>query len=417
MADGGGKADSGNKAEPQKREKVAQLVYTADARWVIDRHALGNEQDTRSPRNIKAGKGLYVGEKLYLDSGVAEIKFFNGAEVVLEGPAEFEVQGKKQCRLEFGKLVAIASEKRSKGFIVDTPAARVEDLGTEFGVAVDASGLHRVEVLDGKVEVLRFADDAVVTLTAGEAVRIAQNDPNMVVSKLADLRGHFVRGILVKRFHGRTRLELQDAVSVSLHGTESDPKTAVAQVTFDGATQYLIRERRENLASRAEQQGSLKRRARLFMKFDVSRLTGKVDYASLQMKVAARLPNAAESVINVARVTSAWDTRSGSNFPLFKQPLDDVVPTRIDDDARKGTAVTVDLTNLVQQWIDGTHPNHGLVIYFDKREFIGQSYAAGMTDTAPRLSVTLADMETRTTSQQSNALIETTELTDKHRME
>ena len=91
---------------------------------------------------------------------MVEIEYDSGTRVVLEGPAEYrvgiKVAGTKAQRekgfnsgyLRVGKLVARVEKTKAKGFFVETPSgARVEDLGTEFGVEVKRS--RAVECLSG----------------------------------------------------------------------------------------------------------------------------------------------------------------------------------------------------------------------------------------------------------------------------
>jgi len=56
----------------------------------------------------------------------------------------------RRVRLEQGTLTAHVPEV-ARGFEVETPSARVTDLGTEFALAVDAGGAVDVHVLDGWV--------------------------------------------------------------------------------------------------------------------------------------------------------------------------------------------------------------------------------------------------------------------------
>jgi hypothetical protein len=53
--------------------------------------------------------------------------------------------------LDSGKLTARVENRA--GFVVDTPSARILDLGTEFGVGVGSAGDTRVAVYDGQVRV------------------------------------------------------------------------------------------------------------------------------------------------------------------------------------------------------------------------------------------------------------------------
>ncbi len=64
-----------------------------------------------------------------------------------------------------------------KGFVIDTPEARVVDLGTRFAVSAGGANGTQVAVLDGKVEVYESSGDhkdsgPQVTLNEGEGIRI-----------------------------------------------------------------------------------------------------------------------------------------------------------------------------------------------------------------------------------------------------
>ena len=189
-------------------ESIARLVNDANARWEghVENPVFGRKQ------RVKTGMKLYPGQKLKLVSGLAEFKFYNGAEVVLEGPAEFEVRGKKQCGLTIGKLVAKAHEERSKGFIVDTPTGLVEDLGTEFGVEIGRGGDLNVHVFEGEVTLEeRMADGSLgapLTITGGHFGSVARADgvPNWKNRGQTQVRKNdALAGILGSRRHRRIR--------------------------------------------------------------------------------------------------------------------------------------------------------------------------------------------------------------------
>ena len=91
-------------------------------------------------------------EMLFVKSGSARIDFHCGAQVVVQGPAKFEVRGNKQVELYKGKLLALCPTKETYGFTVYVPGARVVDLGTEFCVEVNDSADSFVSVLDGEVQ-------------------------------------------------------------------------------------------------------------------------------------------------------------------------------------------------------------------------------------------------------------------------
>ena len=154
-----GKTGSEETESNGKPDFVARL-----SNWRNDKWLEGTRPPLDDPR-------LKIGRRLKIESGLIEVTYLTGARVVIEGPAEFEVKGEKQCRLEFGSLVAKAFEKRSKGFIVDTPTGLVEDVSTEFGVEVGRRGDLNVHVFDGEVTLKeRMADGSLgppLTITHG----------------------------------------------------------------------------------------------------------------------------------------------------------------------------------------------------------------------------------------------------------
>lgn len=128
---------------------------------------------------------IFLGERFNIRSGLLEISYDTGAKVILEGPVTYEVEsaaggylavGRLTARLENKKEVGIRNEERSASsssvlapsslFAVRTPTATVTDLGTEFGIEVDAKGLTTAHVFRGKV---RFA--------SGRSGQNAENAP------------------------------------------------------------------------------------------------------------------------------------------------------------------------------------------------------------------------------------------------
>ncbi|MCE9552430.1 MAG: FecR family protein [Planctomycetes bacterium] len=107
-----------------KQTPAAKIANQMDANW----------EAAFSPADNNV---LTSGQRLILQSGSAEITFNSQARVVLEGPAELTIVDAGVCRLADGKLVAHVPEP-AKGFKVHTPDGTVTDLGTEFGVYVDA---------------------------------------------------------------------------------------------------------------------------------------------------------------------------------------------------------------------------------------------------------------------------------------
>jgi len=108
---------------------------------------------------VWSGKSLFAGEQIRLARGFAEVTFFRGGKVLLQGPATFSVTSDFQGFLADGSLVARAG-REARGFTIATPAVTVVDLGTEFGVRVeDNKGSGQIEVFQGKVELRATAKD------------------------------------------------------------------------------------------------------------------------------------------------------------------------------------------------------------------------------------------------------------------
>lgn len=94
--------------------------------------------------------GEAVGKETFrLTRGVAQIDFFSGATVLLEGPAELELRSASEAVLASGRLRAHVPPA-ARGFKVRSAATDVIDLGTEFGLDV-SNGDTRVQVFDGSV--------------------------------------------------------------------------------------------------------------------------------------------------------------------------------------------------------------------------------------------------------------------------
>jgi len=134
---------------------------------------------------------LALGERLDLEQGLLEIRYATGARLLLEGPTEFTVTGANAGRLERGRLTALVPPPAS-GFAVDTPRLRVVDVGTEFGVGVDASGATELAVFQGKVRAKPVETGGRARhLREGAVFRLDSRGKPLPPVALADL--HFVR--------------------------------------------------------------------------------------------------------------------------------------------------------------------------------------------------------------------------------
>ena len=116
---------------------VALLTQVVDANW----------QGTHQPR---AGNILSAG-RLQLTSGLAQLEFYSGARVILEGPADLELVSTNRAVCHSGRIRAWVPPQ-ARGFQVVSPEFELIDLGTEFGMEVGGNAGSKVEVFDGEVE-------------------------------------------------------------------------------------------------------------------------------------------------------------------------------------------------------------------------------------------------------------------------
>ncbi len=98
----------------------------------------------------ETGSALLPG-KLKLRAGVAEVAFHAGGEILLEGPADFDVSAPDRGFLHRGKLTA-KLPGGAPALRVGTPGVVVTDRGGECGVLRDDLGFTEVHVFDGEVE-------------------------------------------------------------------------------------------------------------------------------------------------------------------------------------------------------------------------------------------------------------------------
>lgn len=108
-----------------------------------------------------------------IQRGFIRLQFDDGVEVTLQGPARYELIGLGKTRLHAGLLTATVPPG-AEGFQVSTPTADVVDLGTAFGIEIDAAGVPMVSVFDGEVEVTPANRGDKQLVQEGETVRVNQ---------------------------------------------------------------------------------------------------------------------------------------------------------------------------------------------------------------------------------------------------
>ncbi|EAQ77740.1 LamG-like jellyroll fold domain-containing protein [Blastopirellula marina] len=163
-------------SQPTEREEaidetIAVLLTSVGAVW-----------DSGSGK-LQPGTTLLPG-RLKLVQGLACIQFYSGASVVLEGPADLDLQNAYQVYCYQGRLRAIVPPQ-AKGFVIESPQMDLVDLGTEFGMQVDQLGQVEVHVFDGKVELhepgTRHVAPAPRELTDGRAIAVDMEGTEKVI--------------------------------------------------------------------------------------------------------------------------------------------------------------------------------------------------------------------------------------------
>lgn len=140
---------------------VAMLTRVVDARW------------GQGTGPLRAGSALEPGS-LRLESGLAQVVFYSGARVVIEGPAELQLVSPSEAACPSGRLLAEVPQA-ARGFRLRTGPLELVDLGAAFGVDA-ARGRTEVHVFKGKVELVE-GRSARQPLGEGQAVMVAGAEP------------------------------------------------------------------------------------------------------------------------------------------------------------------------------------------------------------------------------------------------
>ena len=125
-------------AEETMHQGYAILTRMIDAEW--------NSQDS----DYREGQVLPPGN-LNLKSGLAQVEFFGGATVILQGETNFEIISTSEARCLSGRVRAHVPPA-ARGFILRTPKGDIVDLGTDFAVDISNQDAN-VHVFEGEIEV------------------------------------------------------------------------------------------------------------------------------------------------------------------------------------------------------------------------------------------------------------------------
>jgi hypothetical protein len=111
--------------------------------------------------------------ELRLRSGVAEIEFFQGARLCMEGPATIRLVSAGEAFCTSGRFSAEVPSQ-ARGFRIGTPKGELVDLGTEFGLDLN-SAAPALHVFKGEVE-WHAPQTKMQLLTTGQAPGLQEAD-------------------------------------------------------------------------------------------------------------------------------------------------------------------------------------------------------------------------------------------------
>lgn len=193
---------------PDIAEEVPEIVPEA-----VLQAQLVRSQDAVWNRSISAVGVLSGDDAWLLKEGFAEIAMPSGASVILQGPTTFRLIDGNTLALDGGQLTAEVPD-RAKYFTVKTRSMDVVDLGTRFGVRVEADGAVSTSVFEGKVEAHAVAAGAdsprIVALTAGQQMHAdASGKLDETVSTVEPDHGYVARWGMVEQLKRHVRVQGQ----------------------------------------------------------------------------------------------------------------------------------------------------------------------------------------------------------------
>ena len=189
---------------------VAILTRVAGVTWEPDSQAY-SESSPLEPCRLKITKGLL------------QVEFLSGAVVVLEGPADFEIEDQWGGHCHFGKLRAEVPPQ-AEGFAIRTSANEVVDLGTEFALDVQPNGELEVHVLDGEVLVKDSVANRERRIQEGQAWHQSEDGKQ---SPIKIDRQSFLGGSEVSRIHRQESLSRYRRWKETSRSVSEDEDTVV----------------------------------------------------------------------------------------------------------------------------------------------------------------------------------------------
>jgi len=161
---GGGSQDPATPQAPI----LATLINTHQADW--------NGEHNPSETGMSAGD-------YSLASGAAQIRFENGAELLVHAPVRFSLDEASQASLQSGSLTLYVPPTAT-GFQVQTPWGAVIDRGTRIGIHAEEEYGLEVHVFEGEAEFVgksfEGAPSESALLAVGEALAVKQTNESKI---------------------------------------------------------------------------------------------------------------------------------------------------------------------------------------------------------------------------------------------
>ncbi|MDD7986466.1 hypothetical protein PQO01_16060 [Lentisphaera marina] len=135
-----------------KKNNPPQLPYRGVSLATLDT-SIGSQFEFGDSQGLQPKAGDNFKEGAYiLNQGIIQLNYGNGAQAIIEAPAEFNMISEKLITCTNGKISVYAPET-AKNFTVRSPVADVVDLGTEFSVWIKANEFVEAHVYKGSVNV------------------------------------------------------------------------------------------------------------------------------------------------------------------------------------------------------------------------------------------------------------------------
>lgn len=143
-----------SRRQTSEPDGFAKLIQTQQAVW----------SSSESPGEGDNARGNYS-----LRSGAALFRYDNGAEIMVQAPADFSVDQVNGASIEKGRM-SVFVPPAAKGFRVTTPWGAVVDRGTRIGISTGGELSPQVHVFEGSAEATLSGSDVAQLLVQGEAV-------------------------------------------------------------------------------------------------------------------------------------------------------------------------------------------------------------------------------------------------------